>query len=160
MIIDKLENFEHYHFGAAWQKAFAFLKSLSPDSQERRYLIEGEDIFALVMSYETFAPESALFEAHRDYVDIQTVISGGEGFECAFKSDLTIETPYDAAVEAEFYKRTSPGQTRVNVFPGTFVMLYPHDAHMPGLMIGDEARLVKKVVVKIKKELLQTHGRK
>lgn len=160
MIIDKVENFEEYHFGAAWERAFAFLKTLSPDSQEKRYVIEGEDIFALVMSYTTFEPESALFEAHRDYVDIQTVISGGEGFECAFKDDLEIETPYDAKVEAEFYKRTSPGQTRVDLFPGTFVMLYPHDAHMPGLMIADEAKLVKKVVVKIKKELLRPHRRK
>jgi YhcH/YjgK/YiaL family protein len=154
MIIDKVENWKQYNFAAAWQRAFEFLATLTPDSPERRYEIEGDDIFALVMSYKTFAPQSALFESHRDYIDIQSVLSGAEGFECSFGDDLTVTTPYDSAAEAEFYKRIHPGQTRVNVFPGTFVMLYPHDAHRPGLMIGNESELVKKVVVKIRRELL------
>ncbi|MBU1928128.1 YhcH/YjgK/YiaL family protein [bacterium] len=38
--------------------------------------------------------------------------------------------------------------------PETFVMLYPHDAHMAGLMIDVKPEFIKKVVVKIKKELL------
>ena len=42
------------------------------------------------------------------------------------------------------------------MYPGTFVMFYPHDAHMPGLVFGDKPELIKKVVVKIKKELLAT----
>ncbi len=31
--------------------------------------------------------------------------------------------------------------------PGTFFILYPHDAHMPGLLVT-ERELVRKVVVK------------
>lgn len=154
MIIDKIENWKHYNFGAAWQRAFDFLSTMTPEVEEGKHKIEGDDIFALVMSYKTFAPQGALFETHREYIDIQSVLSGAEGFECAFNDELTIEKPYDMATEAEFYKRIHPGQTRVDVFPGTFVMLYPHDAHMPGLMVGQESALVKKVVVKIRKDLL------
>ena len=154
MIIDKTENWELYPFGPAWEKAFAFLKTLTPQSEDKKYEIDGEDIFAIVMSYKTFAAEKGLFESHRVYVDIQTVITGAEGFECTFTDDLTVETPYSETAEAQFYKRSTPAQTRVDVTPGTFVMLYPHDAHMPGLSIGNEEKVVKKVVVKIKKELL------
>lgn len=156
MIIDKIENWKYYHFGPAWERTFEFLKTLTPESEDRKYLIEGEDIFALVMSYKTFSPETAVFESHRDYVDVQTVIVGGEGFECSFTDDLTVDTTYSEATDAQFYKRSRPGQTLVNVFPGTFVMLYPHDAHMPGLMIGKEEHIVKKVVVKIRKDLLKS----
>lgn len=154
MIIDKVENFELYNFGPAWQRAFEFLDTLTPDSPDGRYTIDGEDIFAIVMSYHTSEPESAVFESHQKYVDIQTVITGGEGFECAFRDELSVIAPYDASKDAAFYERTSHGQTRVDVFPGTFVMLYPHDAHIASLMIGTEPELVKKVVVKVKVELL------
>jgi len=158
MIIDRVENFGLYPFGPAWQRAFAFLKALTPDSPDMRYAIDGDDIFAIVMSYDTALPETGLFESHRNYVDIQTVITGAEGFECAFSDALTVETPYDASRDAAFYRRTSHGQTRVNVFAGTFVMLYPHDAHMAGLMVGTKPEPVKKVVVKVRRELLETEG--
>lgn len=155
MIIDKLEHFEDYPFGPAWKLAFEFLSTLTSDSEDKKYPIQGDDIFAIVMSYTTFSPERAVYEAHREYVDIQTVLVEAEGFECAFRDELCVETPYAKGSDAEFYKRTVPAQTRVDVYPGTFVMLYPHDAHMPGLMIGNEERVVKKVVVKIRKELLK-----
>lgn len=156
MIIDKLENFGQYRFGPAWHRAFAFLKTLTPDSPDMKYVIDGDDIFAIVMSYNTTVPEAGVFESHRDYVDIQTVIVGGEGFECAFSDELRVDTLYDASKDAAFYKRTFPGQTRVNVFPGTFVMLYPQDAHLAGLMIGTESERVKKVVVKVRRGLLRS----
>ncbi|MDD5406096.1 MAG: YhcH/YjgK/YiaL family protein [Sulfurovaceae bacterium] len=155
MIIDKVENFGLYRFGPAWQRAFEFLSTLTPDSPDGRYDIDGDDIFAIVMSYHTLTPEKAVFESHQKYVDIQTVITGAEGFECAFSDELNVITPYDADKEAAFYERTSHGQTRVDVFPGTFVMLYPHDAHIAGLLVGAESKLVKKVVVKVKIELLE-----
>ncbi|MDD5359830.1 MAG: YhcH/YjgK/YiaL family protein [Sulfurovaceae bacterium] len=154
MIIDKVENFKLYHFGKAWQQTFEFLSTLTPDSLDGRYDIDGDDIFAIVMSYQTSTPEMAIFESHEKYIDIQSVIVGGEGFECAFSDELNITKPYDATKDVTFYERTSQGQTQVDVYSGTFVVLYPHDAHIAGLMIATETELVKKVVVKIKKELL------
>ena len=154
MIIDRLENWKLYHFGPAWAKAFEFLHTLSPEAEEKKYTIQGEDIFAIVMSYDTCTPESSLFESHQKYVDIQTTLIGTERFECAFTDTLSIQTAYDDEKDVQLYKRIVPGQTRVDVSSDTFVMLCPHDAHMAALMTGDESKHVKKVVVKIKAELL------
>jgi YhcH/YjgK/YiaL family protein len=154
MIIDRLEHWEHYHFGAAWTKAFEFLGTLSADAEEKKYTIEGDDIFAIVMSYDTCSPDTSLFESHQKYVDIQTTLIGTERFECAFTDTLLVQTPYDDATDVQWYKRTHPAQTRVDVSPDTFVMLYPHDAHMAALMTGENSEHIKKVVVKIKAELL------
>ena len=154
MIIDRLEHWKHYHFGSAWTKAFEFLHTLTVDAEERKYAIEGDDIFAIVMSYDTVAPETSLFESHKKYVDIQTVLIGAEGFECSFTDTLSVHTAYDDATDVQWYKRTTPGQIRVDVCPQTFVMLYPHDAHMAALMTDKVPDHVKKVVVKIKAELL------
>lgn len=156
MIIDKLDNWGHYPFGKAWERAFEFLKSLTPDADEKQYSLMGDDMFARVMSYETRAPEVAKLESHRKYIDVQTVLVGGEGIEWFLRDGLEADTPYDETKDAEFYRRTSPGPARVDVFPGTFVMLFPHDAHMPALMVEKKTELIKKVVVKIKLDLLTT----
>ncbi|MFA5501656.1 MAG: YhcH/YjgK/YiaL family protein [Sulfurovaceae bacterium] len=156
MIIDKIENFGLYPLGSAWNLIFEFLGTLTPETEDKKYTIDGDDIFAIVMSYHTSTPETAVFESHKNYIDIQTVITGSEGFECAFADKLSVTTPYDASKDAAFYERNTHGQTRVDVYPRTFVMLYPHDAHIAGLMVGSESELVKKVVVKVKVELLKT----
>jgi YhcH/YjgK/YiaL family protein len=149
-----MENFQLYHFGSAWEKAFDFLNSLTPASEDKKYIIDGDNIFAIVMSYTTASQEESMLESHQNYVDIQTTLRAAEAFECFSTDNLKIQTPYDASKDAAFYTYTPHYQARVNVTPGTFVMLYPHDAHMAGLMIDDKPELIKKVVVKIKKELL------
>ncbi|MBD3789611.1 MAG: YhcH/YjgK/YiaL family protein [Campylobacterales bacterium] len=156
MIIDTLQNKNLYHFGPAWNKAFTFLDSLTPQTAEGKYTIEGDDIFAIVMCYSTGTPETSMLESHRKYVDIQTVLDGAERFECANRDDLIIEEPYDATKDIELYQRSSPGRSSANITPGTFIMLYPHDAHMAALMTDNTPKQIKKVVVKIKADLLET----
>ncbi len=159
MIVDRLENWAHYRFGAEWKLAFEFLASLGPDSPEGKYDLKGEEVFAQVQSYSTRAPEEAIIETHRKYVDIQTVLCGAEGIEWHSRDAFDFYTHYDESKDAEFYKRVSPGPTRVDVFPGIFVMLFPWDAHMPTLMVGDAPQVIKKVVVKIKASLLMAERR-
>lgn len=154
MIIDKLENWEHYHFGPAWKIAFDFLKSLTPESIEKKYTLQGDDVFAYIMSYETKEPELAKLEAHQNYVDIQAVLIGSEGFEWSTKSGLEVEELYNKSKDVEFFKRSCPGTARFDVFGDTFVMFYPQDAHMPALNVDGKSEFIKKVVVKIKIDLL------
>ncbi len=154
MIIDKLENWEQYHFGPGWKSAFDFLMSLTPDAEEQKYEIQGDEIFAQVMSYETRTPDTAVLETHRKYIDIQTVLVGGERIEWFSRDGLVVDTPYNESKDAEFYKRACPGTAHVVISPGTFVMFFPHDAHMPSLMVEEKPELVKKVVLKVRVDLL------
>jgi len=154
MIIDRIENWEHYHFGPAWKLAFDFLKSLTPDSIDKKYTLQGDDIFAYVMSYETKEPELAKLEAHQKYVDIQAVLIGSEGFEWFTKNGLEVDVQYDKSKDVEFFKRSCRGTARVDIVPDSFVMFHPQDAHMPALIVNGKSEFIKKVVVKIKADLL------
>lgn len=154
MIIDTVANHKLYPYGEAWDKAFAFLRTLTPDSEEKKYAIQGDDIFAIVMSYETTTEDNAILESHQKYIDVQSVIVGAETFECFFTENLSVRTPYDASKDVAFYHMLSCGHTRVTVTPQSFVMLYPNDAHMAGLVVEGRAEMVKKVVVKIRANLL------
>ncbi len=155
MVADKIEKWQNYHFGVAWQKAFAFLNTLLPTTKDGKYEIEGEEIFAIVMSYNTIQREDAVIESHQKYVDIQATIRGVEGFECFCTDTLTIKTPYDATKDITFYEKNAICHSRIHVAEGYFVMFLPHDAHMPCLMVDNKEAYIKKVVVKIKAELLE-----
>lgn len=134
--------------------AFDFLLSLPHDAEEKKYPLLGDDLFAIVMRYETRAPEKAEIEAHRKYLDIQAVITGEEGIGWSQIDDLEIDTPYDTAKDAELYKHPKQGLLRVDLFPGDFMALFPHDAHMPSIMTRQGPVLTKKVVVKVGMHLL------
>jgi len=149
MIIDQLKNHSLYPFGNAWKLSFDFLNTLSPDTEDKKYNIQGDDIFAIVSSYMTRSPENAIIETHRKYLDIQTLLSGSERIECSSKDGLEIQTAYDESKDAEFYKHNRLRNIKVDIFPGTFVVFFPKDAHMPSLMIDHRPELVKKAVIKL-----------
>ncbi len=154
MIVDRLENWADYPYGEIWEKVFGFLLSLSSETAEGEYPLQGEDAFARVMVYRTRLPEEALLETHREYADVQIVLSGGEAMEWYPAKGLEVQTPYDPAKDAQFYKRPGDAPARMTIAPGFFAFFLPEDAHMPSLCVGDEAQEVKKVVVKIRRSLL------
>ena len=154
MIVDRMQNWQAYEFGPAWRSAFEFLGKLTTETADGRYELQGDDIFAIVMSYETRGADEAILEAHRRYVDIQTVLRGREGFEWFPASSLVVAQPYDAVKDVEFFQRLGPGSARVDIGPSLFIALFPDDAHMATLMLGNQRESIKKVVVKIREDLL------
>ena len=160
MIIDDLCNYKNYHFGPAWEVAFNFLSSLTIDSTEQKYQLQGDDIFAQVMSYSTHSIGEAVLEAHRSYVDIQMLITGRELIGVMAKDKLTVTTPYHKKKDVEFYEYSAEiDAVKLQLSPDRFAMFLPQDAHMPCLISADSPELVKKVVVKIRRDLLTNTAR-
>ena len=153
MIIDRVEYCNCYPYGSAWSSAFTFLRTITPDSEEMRYEIQGNDIYAIISSYNTKAPHK--FEAHREYVDIQCLLEGQEIIESTTLNELSVDIPYDSEKDVAFYLKTDSRKIISHLMPGTFIAFFPHDAHMPGVSVGGFPVFVKKVVVKIKAELLR-----
>ena len=132
-----------------WAKAFKFLKSNDLTKLElKRYDIEGDNLFATVSEYQSKNEESAKFEAHRKYIDIQYVISGKEIMNLAPISTLKeVLTPYDAVKDIEFI--TVSKVVNYKASPSNFFIFFPDDAHRPGLKDGSNSP-VRKIVIKVK----------
>ena len=154
MILDCLENWSQYPLGAAWERAFEFLMRVKPDAEEGRHPLQGEDLYALVASSQTRPAQEARLEAHREYVDIHAPLSGVDRIEWAPTEGLVVDKPYDASNDAVLFARPQQAVRCVDITPGLFVAFFPQDAHAPQLMVGDAPETVKKVVVKIRMELL------
>ncbi len=152
MIIDRVEYYKCYPYGSAWDTAFTFLGTITPSAEEKKYEIQGDDVYAIIASYNTKEPHK--FESHREYVDIQCLLEGQEFIESTALNGLTVATPYDPDKDVAFYVNTDSRKVFSHLVPGIFIAFFPHDAHMPGVSVGDSPVFVKKVVVKIKAGLL------
>ena len=148
MIIDELKNAaEYYELGDRIEIALKYLAAtdflaLDPG----RYEIDGENIFAIVESYNSKPMEAGFWEAHIKHLDVQFVAAGEERLGYAPVTGLK-PNPYDE--ERDFYKLEGTGDF-VTLRAGQFAILKPLDAHMPGIFVNEPSP-VKKVVVKIRK---------
>ena len=132
-----------------WEKAFRFLKDNDLTKLEvKRYDIDGDNLYATISEYTTKNEETANFEAHRKYVDIQYVIKGKEIMNIAPISTVKeIVTPYDEKKDIEFV--TVAKKVNYTASIDNFFIFFPDDAHRPGLKV--EVNLpVRKVVIKLR----------
>ena len=154
MIFDSIKNHSLYDLGPLWDRAFEFIKTLTPELAEGKVILQGDDLFAGVDCYETKARDVAKLETHQKYVDIQLLLNGRECLEVFPKAGLIVSEPYDAEKDAEFYQVPDNPAANVRLSPGQFVVFFPEDAHMPCLMTEDSPQPVKKVVIKLRADLL------
>ncbi len=146
MIIDRLKNASWYlGVHKNLELAFKYLQETDFSAIEPgRYEIAGTKIYALIQQYESKPKEKGRWEAHRRYMDIQYVWQGEELFGYAHLDDLTTIS-YDE--NKDFV--TLEGSGNFLTLPsGSFVIVAPQDAHMPGIAISTPAP-VKKIVVKV-----------
>ncbi|MEQ1729022.1 MAG: YhcH/YjgK/YiaL family protein [Vicinamibacterales bacterium] len=138
---------EYFNLSEGIRAALEYLATADLGSLEPgRHDVQGDDVFALVSDYNTRTPAEAFWEAHRRHVDVQFMHSGVERIAYG---DLALfqSAPYDA--ERDLTVATGESGRFVEVGPGGFVILFPHDVHMPGLT-GDRQVAVRKVVVKVR----------
>ncbi len=106
-----------------------------------------ETFFFMVQEYETHPREDARFETHEKYIDIQLIVSGEEDLFAADVGRFEEEVPYDGEKDIAFWKPINKAQI-VHLTPGGYVVLYPNDAHAPGLGLHGPQR-VRKAVGKV-----------
>ena len=149
MIQDTLDNARRYEaLSPRFARAFDYLRTVDGTQVLGRHALDGENLFALVQRYSTRPFETASFEAHRRYIDIQYVYSGRETILWAPLASMREETmPYDASKEAAFFKLV-PDVTPLHLAAGHFAILFPEDAHAPCLLWENPGEVFK-VVVKV-----------
>ena len=148
MVLDELSHAsEYFNLSVDIRRALQFLQQADLEGlPEGRHDIDGDQVFALVSDYRTRTEADAFWEAHREHVDVQYVHSGVERIGVGRLDGFTVGS-YDAERDL-VVARGGRGQY-VRADAGSFVILFPHDVHMPGLT-ADVERPVRKVVVKVR----------
>lgn len=149
MIYDRVQNIRQYKgISNNLDKAIEFLyktdlQGLSNGTNE----IDGDNVFANIMNYDTKDIEHGVKEAHKRYIDIHFIISGKEQVLVSDISELEIAGEYVEEDDCAFYKGDM--NTCCIIQDDYFVICFPNDVHTPAIRV-DESQYVKKMVVKVR----------
>jgi len=158
MIFEDLRNGKNCLKGAGWDLAIDFLSSLDVGAQDGKRQLRGDEVYAMVSNYQTRVQNAdTVAEAHRRYVDVQALLQGSELMLWHPLGSLQVKTPYSADKDCELFALPAPGgpSAELIVRPGVFAVFFPGDIHTPCLAPGNVPGPVKKVVIKIRLELLE-----
>ena len=145
MILDKLTAAQAYR--GIHPRLDAVLDRLNEDflatvgSEAMR--LEGDALYVTRFTYETLPLEDTFFEAHRRYLDVHLMMEGEERVELASPGGLTLFEHKD-----DFYAYRGAAEQSLVLRPGSFLVVFPEDAHRIKIQVnGPET--VSKVVFKV-----------
>ena len=99
----------------------------------------------LVQQNTTKSAEGGLLEAHKNFLDIQYILEGGETMGWAPLDTLTLAKPYNDQKDVWHFAGNCDF---VDIRPGYCYVVYPEDAHMPGVHLTTE-KAFRKIVIKL-----------
>lgn len=146
MVVDNIQQASlYYALSPGIETALRYLASTDLQAaQPGRHELAG-GCFALVQDYDTMPREEKKWEAHRKYIDVQFIARGIELMGYADCSMLRMVEEYDDAKDVEFLEGDG---SFVVAREAVFIILFPRDAHMPGVAEISPGP-VRKVVVKV-----------
>ena len=145
MIFDNVKNAALY-YGAhpLMKQAFELALTLT-DSSVPMGRHDGENgVYVMKSTYDTKQTDEATYEAHRQYIDLQILVSGKERILDCDLDALSVTHPYEPDYLLGTAKEGTGEQTLV-LNGGDFAVFNPTDAHAPGLAAGSSEKVVKLV---------------
>jgi len=140
MIFDRIENLNQYGLDLSFIEKDLKSNKLS----KGKFEIDGENCFGICLEYNTKLSEKGLWEAHRKYLDIHVVLEGTERIEI---SDIHLSKSIKE-YEDDYELFNAEAEHVVLLQPGYFLILFPHEVHKTGVMMGSEGNIIKKVYKK------------
>ena len=117
------------------------------------YDLQGKDIYVQVIDMTTKPLAETRPEVHRQYIEVQFLVSGHENIGVASDTGKnTVAEDLLAERDLLFYAGAENESTLV-MTPGSFAVFMPNDVHRPGCA-ADKPEAIRKVVVKVKASLL------
>ena len=155
MILDTHDNLPRYaglFRGVDPQPLFDWLKNCRDVPLEEKVEFAGDKLFAKTMRLDTGARDAFKWETHREYIDLQYILGGGEVIEWAPAAKLVADVAYDEKTDFQFYA-PAEADALLRMQDGLFTFLFPADGHKP--LVADGAnRHIHKAIAKIHKSLL------
>ena len=113
------------------------------------YEIDGKELWASVQEYTSKLETEAKAEAHKNYIDIQYIVSGTEVIEGFDIDKATPKSEYNDVKDVMFYE-DNVNSTKGILNADEYGIFFPRDVHKPGMCLNGNQDTVKKIVVKVK----------
>lgn len=133
------------------KKALELLKQVDVTAlPDGRKLLDGEDIFASVNTYETEPVQDRRPEKHFRYIDIQILGAGREAIGYTDVENAGNLTEDRREKDDVVFYGTTRKENFVKLEKGDFAIFFPWEVHRPNCWFGEGPETVKKIVVKVR----------
>jgi YhcH/YjgK/YiaL family protein len=141
MILDIPDHFQQYiGLNPLFRRAFDFLEKTDFHKLELgKHSIVGDDLFVILMEYETKDASECKTENHKKYIDIQYMVEGEELMGVTLFKGQVPSVPYDETKEAAFYEINH--DSTIKVSKGQFAIFFPYDLQQPSIKSGNASKI-------------------
>lgn len=130
-------------------KAFEDMKKIVAENTEAgKYVVEEGTYFYMVQEYEAKLVENAKFEMHEKFIDIQYIIEGCE--EIRYDKPERLKPGIEPKDDNVFFTMETDTYDTTVLSAGDFAIIFPGEAHAPGIRHSEEGKNIRKIVFKIK----------
>jgi len=122
--------------------------------ENKRYDVDGDNIFYAVSEAETKSAPLLRPETHFRYIDVQFLISGNEqiGITVDNGSYPIVENLYEEK-DIAFYAEKTPDEVLVRAQAGNFTVIFPDEIHRPCCAVHKPEK-IRKIVGKVLRDIL------
>lgn len=152
MIITNLDEIsEQSALSEDIRTALTFLQTQGDaDRDTGRFEIPDSTLAGFSQAYETTEANDELrYEAHRQFIDVQYIISGSETMKWLPLDEIDVTDEYSEENDCLLGVAQNGSHGDIPFQAGQVMILYPTDAHAPGVTNGEGPLAVKKLVIKV-----------
>ncbi len=129
--------------------AVKYLQSLTIKEKDLNKRISvNENFFYFVQAYNTKPDTECKLKSHRNYIDIQMMVSGRERIDLADISRLTVKKQYDEKNDIMFWNIPQK-MTQIAFGANDYIILYPEIAYRNCIYLNKSEKVLK-IIGKIK----------
>lgn len=149
MIFGHITNPDPYPLPASLVQALTVLRqtdfsALAPGVVE----IDGRRIYMQILDLTTRPVVENRPEVHRQYVDIQFLVSGEEKIGVAPDLGNNIVSESRLSERDILFYQQAENESFINMMPGNYAIFFPQDVHRPACIKNSESQ-IRKVVIKV-----------
>ena len=158
MLYGKWEDFLNYSalMPEAANAVMKFIKTASADTANGSYDSGVDGLKISVFDSKTTADyKDSVWEIHKEYADIQTLLAGAEVNFCRDPEGLTPKMEYDEKADYQLFWSEKSDDLQLTLIPGRFAIYLPNEAHITSFNADGTSRPIKKIVFKVHKSLFK-----
>ena len=146
ILADNRDALQYLGIGPHLDAALRRLSEGVDDLEPGHYPMDGKNVWLNCFDYETIPEEESFYEAHELYGDIHIMTKGCEKV-CISRPDELTE--FERIPENDFVAYRGEAAHTMILRPGTFLVVFPGDAHKIKMQV-DGPEPVRKAVFKFK----------
>lgn len=158
MLYDKWENFLNYSalLPEAAEAIYNFVKNATPETPNGSHDsgVDGLKI-SVFDSKTTLDYKDSVWEIHKEYADIQTLLVGSEVNFCRRPEGLTAKTEYDEKADYQLFYSEASDDLKLTLTPERFAIYLPNEAHITSFNTDGTSQPIKKIVFKVHRKLFK-----